>query len=63
MLIKDNLIDMAKRSPLGKKFLKYNNRVKILWFSFGLLTGLVLGYTISHLAHRLYRDESGSKPP
>ena len=54
---------MAKRSPLGKKFMKYNNRVKIIWFSIGLLTGLVLGYTISHLADRLYRDEPGSKPP
>ena len=63
MLTKDDLIHMAKRSPLGKKFMKYNNRVKIIWFSIGLLTGLVLGYTISHLADRLYRDEPGSKPP
>lgn len=62
MLTKDNLIDMAKRSPLGKKFLKYNNRVKILWFSFGLVTGLVVGYTLGYLVHTLHRDESGSKP-
>ena len=63
MLTKDDLIRMAKQSPLGKRFMKYNNRVKIVWFSIGLLTGLALGYAISHLAHTLYRDESGSKHP
>jgi hypothetical protein len=62
MLTKDYLIDMAKQSPLGKKFMKYNNRVKILWFSLGLLTGLALGYTLGYLSHKLHRDETGSKP-
>jgi hypothetical protein len=63
MLTKDDLIRMAKQSPLGKRFMKYNNRVKIVWFSIGLLTGLALGYTIRYLAHTLYGDESGSKHP
>lgn len=49
MITKDNIIQIMKNTAIGKKFIKYNNGTKILWFTIGLISGFVIGYSINNI--------------
>ena len=51
MLTKEEIIRMIKLTPIGKRIVKYNNGTKILWFTIGLISGLIIGYSIRSIIY------------